>query len=71
MPVWLIILVGYLLGSMPTACIAGRIVAGKDIRRMGDENMGTANAYRELGPWAGISVGIVDVGKSALAVFIA
>ena len=68
---WLIILIGYLIGSLPTAYIAGRILRGADIRQMGDENMGAANAFRELGTWVGVAVGIVDAGKGALAVLIA
>ena len=68
---WVIILLGYLLGSIPTAYIAGHILKGDDIRRMGDENMGAANAFRELGRKAGVAVGIVDFGKGALAVLIA
>jgi len=68
---WLIIAIGYLLGSIPTAYIAGHILKGEDIRRIGDENMGAANAFRELGSKAGILVGIIDAGKGALAVIIA
>ncbi len=71
MPVWLVILIGYVLGAIPTAYIVGRIVMGKDIRRMGDENAGAANVYRELGSKAGILVGVIDVAKGALAVLIA
>ena len=71
MPIWLIVLIGYLLGTIPTAYIAGRILAGKDIRRMGDENAGAANVYRQLGPKAGIIVGIIDAAKGALAIIIA
>jgi glycerol-3-phosphate acyltransferase PlsY len=68
---WLIIILGYLLGSIPTAYIAGHILKGNDIRRMGDENMGAANVFRELSRKAGIVVGIIDAGKGALAVLIA
>ena len=68
---WIMIIFGYLIGSIPTAYIVGHIAIGDDIRTMGDENMGAANAYSELGAWTGISVGIVDAGKGALAVFIA
>ena len=71
MPSWLIIVIGYLLGSLPTAYIAGRILKGEDIRRMGDENSGAANAYRELGSKVGILVGLIDAGKGALAILIA
>jgi glycerol-3-phosphate acyltransferase PlsY len=68
---WLVILIGYLLGSVPTAYIAGHILKGNDIRQMGDENMGAANAFRELSRKAGIMVGIIDAGKGAIAVLIA
>ena len=71
MPVWLMVLIGYALGAIPTAYIFGRVMAGGDIRRMGDENAGAANAYRELGPKAGIIVGVIDAAKGALAVAIA
>lgn len=71
MPSWLLILIGYALGSLPTAYIAGRILKGEDIRRIGDENSGAANAYRELGAWIGILVGIIDAGKGILTVLIA
>jgi glycerol-3-phosphate acyltransferase PlsY len=68
---WLIIVLGYLLGAIPTGYIVGRVVAGGDIRRIGDENMGAANAYRELGAKAGVIVGIIDAVKGALTVLIA
>jgi glycerol-3-phosphate acyltransferase PlsY len=71
MPIWLLVLFGYLLGAIPTAYIAGRILTGKDIRSMGDENAGAANVYRELGSKAGVIVGIIDAAKGALAVIIA
>jgi glycerol-3-phosphate acyltransferase PlsY len=68
---WLIVLLAYFLGSIPTAYIAGRIIKGVDIRQVGDGNMGAANAYRQLGPRVGIAVGVADAAKGALAVLIA
>ena len=68
---WLIILLGYILGSIPTAYIAGLLLKGKDIRQMGDGNMGAANAFRELGAKAGISIFFIDATKGALPVLIA
>jgi glycerol-3-phosphate acyltransferase PlsY len=68
---WLIVALGYFLGSVPTAYLAGRIFKGVDIRQIGDGNMGAANAYRQLGPRVGFMVGIVDAAKGALAVLIA
>ncbi len=68
---WLIILLAYLLGSTPTAYIAGRLLKGKDIRQMGDGNMGARNAFRELGAKVGIAIFFVDAAKGALAIYIA
>jgi len=68
---WLIVALGYLLGSIPTAHIAGRISKKVDIRRIGDGNMGAANAFRQLGAKVGVAVGIIDAAKGAVAVLIA
>jgi glycerol-3-phosphate acyltransferase PlsY len=68
---WLIVTLGYFIGSIPTAYIAGRLLKGKDIRRLGDANMGAANAFRQLGAKVGITVGIIDAAKGVLAVVIA
>jgi glycerol-3-phosphate acyltransferase PlsY len=68
---WLFILLGYLLGAIPTAYLAGYMVKQVDIRQVGDQNMGAANAYRQLGPKTGIIVGLFDAGKGALVVLIA
>jgi glycerol-3-phosphate acyltransferase PlsY len=68
---WLIIVTGYILGSFPTAYLAGRFLKGKDIRQTGDENAGAANVYREIGPAAGIAVFIIDAAKGAVVVLVA
>ena len=68
---WVIVLVGYILGSIPTAYIAGRLLKGSDIRAMGDGNVGARNAYHELGHKAGIVIFFLDVTKGALPILIA
>ena len=68
---WVIVLLGYLLGSTPTAYIAGHLLKGKDIRQMGDGNMGARNAFYELGAKTGVAVFFIDATKGALAVIIA
>jgi len=68
---WLIVLLGYSLGSIPTAYITGRLLKGRDIRQMGDGNMGAKNAFHQLGAKVGVVVGIVDASKGALAILIA
>lgn len=65
------IITGYLLGSIPSAYIAGRLKKGVDIRQVGGGNMGALNAIRELGWTVGSLVLFVDLGKGILAVLIA
>lgn len=67
----LAIIIGYLLGSIPPAYIAGRLVKGIDIRQVGGGNVGTLNVMREIGAASGIAVLIVDIAKGSLAVLIA
>jgi len=71
MPAWFIIAIGYLIGSVPTAYLAGRFLKRGDIRTLGDANSGAANAFRELGKAAGVTVYIVDVLKGAAVILIA
>ncbi|MFH1015785.1 MAG: glycerol-3-phosphate acyltransferase [Chloroflexota bacterium] len=68
---WIIIILGYLLGALPTAFLAGHFLRGVNIRRVGDENMGAANAYHQLGPAVGVAIGVIDGAKGALAVLLA
>ena len=68
---WLVLILGYLLGSIPTAYLASRWIQGRDIRQLGDANAGAANTYREVGVKAGITVGIIDAAKGALAIALA
>ena len=63
--------IGYLLGSFPSAYLAGRIIKNKDIRKMGDGNVGAANAFRELGAIPGLVVMVLDICKGAAAMLIA
>ena len=65
------IVLGYLLGSIPTAYLVARLATGKDIRQMGGGNVGGLNVFREVGFWAVVPVAIVDLGKGAAAVAIA
>jgi glycerol-3-phosphate acyltransferase PlsY len=65
------IVIGYLLGSIPTAYVVSRARKGVDIRTVGSRNMGAANVMRQIGAHEGVLVGIVDVAKGAGAVLIA
>ena len=68
---WAVALLGYLIGSIPTAYIAGRLLGVGDIRQLGDGNVGARNAYHQLGPKPGISIFLIDVAKGVLPVLIA
>ncbi len=65
------IIIGYLLGSIPTAFIVSRTRKGIDIRNVGSRNMGGANVMREVGAREGILVGLVDIAKGAGAILVA
>lgn len=43
------IVIGYLLGSIPSAYIAARLAKGKDIRQLGSGNVGGLNTCRQPG----------------------
>jgi len=61
----------YLVGSFPSAYIAGRLRRGIDIRQVGSRNMGAMNVFYKVGFMEGLLVLAVDVGKGAGAVALA
>ena len=63
-------LLAYLLGSLPTGYIAGRLV-GVDIRKVGSGNVGATNVTRVLGKRFGYPVFLVDFAKGLAAVMLA
>jgi acyl phosphate:glycerol-3-phosphate acyltransferase len=62
------IFVRYIIGSIPTAYIFGRVLKGIDIRKFGSGNIGATNAFRVLGKGAGITVLVLDAFKGFAAV---
>lgn len=62
------LLVSYLVGSIPTAYIFGRVIRGIDIRKYGSGNVGATNAFRVLGRLAGITVLVLDAFKGIVCV---
>ncbi|MFH1564185.1 MAG: glycerol-3-phosphate 1-O-acyltransferase PlsY [Nitrospirota bacterium] len=68
MEIILIIIMSYLIGSIPTAYLVGRIFGKVDIRTIGSGNVGASNVYRAVGKTAGISVLIIDILKGFLPV---
>lgn len=60
--------VAYLLGSIPTAYLAGKLLYGLDLREHGSKSVGATNALRVLGKWPALVVLLVDVLKGGAAV---
>jgi acyl phosphate:glycerol-3-phosphate acyltransferase len=63
----LLILTGYVLGSMPWGYWLPRILTGVNIRKVGSGNTGAANVWRTLGFKIGLSVALLDVAKGLAA----
>ena len=66
-----VVIIGYLLGSIPFGVLIGRRAAGVDIRQYGSGRMGTANVLRTAGKRAAVLAACLDILKGALAVVFA
>lgn len=63
----LILIVGFLLGSLPSGVIIGKVFFKTDIRKQGSGNIGTTNAIRAMGKKGGYTVFLMDFGKGLLS----
>lgn len=63
----LMVVIAYLLGSIPSGLWIGQHFYNKDIRQLGSGNIDTTNTYRVLGPKAGTVVLVMDILKGTLA----
>ena len=68
---FLSLLLGYLLGSIPSGFLAGRWCKGIDLRTIGSGSTGATNVLRNVGKGPALVVFLVDVGKGAAAVLLA
>ena len=66
-----IILISYLLGSLPTGFLVGKYFKNIDLRTIGSGSTGATNVLRNIGKWPALFVFIIDVGKGLIAVTIA
>lgn len=64
----LVALPSYLLGSIPSSYITGKLLRGIDLREHGSGNLGAANTFRVLGYKAALPVLLFDMGKGFVAV---
>ncbi|WP_413787093.1 glycerol-3-phosphate 1-O-acyltransferase PlsY [Rossellomorea sp. YZS02] len=63
----LILVLSYLLGSIPSGLLIGKTFYGKDIREHGSGNLGGTNTFRTLGVKAGMIVTTMDILKGTVA----
>ncbi len=63
-----LVVLSYLLGSIPTSFWVGKAVSGIDLRQEGSGNLGATNAFRVLGWKAALPVVVVDVAKGFVPV---
>jgi glycerol-3-phosphate acyltransferase PlsY len=62
----IVVLGGYLLGSIPFGYWVVLLVKGEDIRKVGSGNIGATNVWRTYGRWYGIPIVVLDVAKGFL-----
>src|SRR5512133_3403933 len=66
-----ILIVSYLLGSIPFGWLIVKIATGRDIRGIASGRTGGTNAWRAAGVLAGVLTAVLDAVKGMLAVYIA
>jgi glycerol-3-phosphate acyltransferase PlsY len=66
-----VVVIGYLLGSIPFGLIIGKLKSGIDIRQQGSGKTGATNLMRVAGTKLGILALVLDVLKAAAAVILA
>ena len=71
MRLFLVIIIAYLLGSIPFGYLIVRAIEGADIRQTGSGGTGATNVSRRAGKVAGIATLLLDAAKGAAAVLIA
>jgi glycerol-3-phosphate acyltransferase PlsY len=67
----LLVLTGYLLGSIPTAYLVGRWTKGLDLRRYGSGTVSGSMVFEHVAHWLVVPVGLFDIGKAALPAWLA
>ncbi|MFS0575034.1 glycerol-3-phosphate 1-O-acyltransferase PlsY [Sporosarcina sp. 179-K 3D1 HS] len=70
MELFLLLLLAYLLGSIPSALWVGKLFYNTDIREHGSGNLGATNTFRVLGKKAGLAVTLLDILKGTVAVLL-
>jgi glycerol-3-phosphate acyltransferase PlsY len=71
LPALALLLVSYLLGSIPFGVILAKFLGGADVRKAGSGNIGATNVARVAGPAAGALTLLLDAAKGWFAVWLA
>ncbi|MCX6069139.1 MAG: glycerol-3-phosphate acyltransferase [Chloroflexi bacterium] len=66
-----LVVLGYLIGSIPSGLIIVKLKTGKDIRQVESGRTGGTNAMRAAGFWAGLLTAFSDILKGIVAVWLA
>jgi len=66
----LVVLGGYLLGSMPFGYWLVRAAKGEDVRAHGSGSIGASNVWRTYGKGYGIPIVVLDIAKGAVPAFV-
>jgi len=67
----IILIISYLIGSIPFGLIVVKISTGKDVRKVQSGRTGGTNAMRAAGLWAGVATTLLDLLKGACSVWLA
>jgi acyl phosphate:glycerol-3-phosphate acyltransferase len=72
MPIlWLLVFLGYVLGSIPFGYLLVRARSGRDVRAIGSGNIGATNVARTAGLSTGVATLVLDLAKGLFAVWLA
>jgi len=67
---YILIVIAYLLGSIPFGYIVTRLSSGQNILEIGWQKTSGSNVFRNIGWWQGGLTGLLDLGKGSLAVYL-
>ncbi len=66
-----ILIIAYLIGSIPFGLIIVKLMTGQDVRKIESGRTGGTNAMRAAGLWVGVTTAILDGFKGAVSTWLA
>jgi len=67
----IIMIIGYVIGSIPNGLLIGKSLYDVDLRQFGSKNIGATNAFRTLGLYPSLWIFLTDAAKGVIAVWLA